>query len=208
MVMDTSGGLRLNIPSVSTKEGVVSIITSPGTKSLLTSHDNEDNVLALDGDEATLLCRGATLKGISTAERSALAITSVVSDVIVMDGITLGDVQAAGWKNTRHARTLTALFRARLSLFEWDDSSSTNKQTLILCVKTTAGEDATLENTLLHEVKSLFEATSAEVKGNVAFGDIYDVVVKTVASKEDGKEVRQTQRTLCIVLDSLAKECS
>lgn len=142
-LMDASGGLRLNkiaSSGVSTTDGVVSVITSPGTESfLVTSASDEDgaSVLAFDSDVPQLICRGATLSGTSAAERSALAITSLVSDAIVIDGITEGDVQAAGFgKNTRHARTLTAIFRARLA----SSTDATGKQALILCVKSSSQE--------------------------------------------------------------------
>lgn len=187
ILMDNSGGLRLKIPTIPTQEGIVSIVTSPSkmkTSSLLTSQSNVDNVLALD--DGLLICRGATLQGTSAAERSALALTSVVSDAIVVDGITVGDIQAAGWKNTRHSRTLTAFFRARLA---FASESKGRKQALILCIKSATDNVEALEKTLLSEVKNLFEATVAESKQSVSFGDLYDVVVKTVLTKEEAKEV-------------------
>jgi hypothetical protein len=145
-LMDASGGLRLNkiaSSSISTADGVVSVITSPGTDSLLvTSVTEEDGaaILALSSSSSSssddnvprLICRGATLRGTSAAERSALAITSLVSDAIVIDGITEGDVKAAGFgKNTRHARTLTALFRARLTFLESSSVVDANRQIYI-----------------------------------------------------------------------------
>ena len=189
MLMDKVGGLRLKIPSIALNEGIVSVITSPGIQSLLTSQDNEDNVLALE--DGIVVCRGATLKGTSSAERSALAITAVVADTVVVDGITVGDVQAAGWKNTRHARTLTALFRARLAFAQ---DLSNKKQSLILCIIKTDDVTSSLEKTLLQEVKSLFEATAAEAKESTSFGELYDVMVKSVTKKEDAKEVRVISR--------------
>ena len=184
--MDNSGGLRLKIPTIPTQQGIVSVVTSPSTSSLLTSQSNSDNVLALD--DGLLICRGATLQGTSAAERSALALTSVVSDAIVVDGITVGDIQA---KNTRHARTLTAFFRARLA-FSSSENSRGGKQALILCVKSSDGTLASsLEKMLLSEVKNLFEATVAESKQSVSFSDLYDVMIKTVSSKAEAKEVRE-----------------
>ena len=192
-LMDTSGGLRLNkiaSSGVSTSEGVVSVINSPGTDSFLASSVDEEDaaVLAFDGDG--LVCRGATLRGTSASERSALAITSLVSDVIVVDGITKGDVQAAGFgKNTRHARTLTALFRARLAFLEATSSSDPpGQQALILCVKSSSKES--FDIVLVQEVKDLFEATAAEAKeSNASFDDLYDVRVVSVTSKEEASEV-------------------
>jgi hypothetical protein len=177
--MDSSGGLRLKIPSLSTGQGVVAVISSPGTSSLLTS---SDEVLSLESeDPPCLTCRGATLSGTSAAERCALATSSLVSGAILVDGITEGDVEA-GWRNSRHARTLTALFRARVAL-----ESSTIKQTLILCVK---GEvDSAAESALKTEVRALFDATAAETEGSASFKDLYDVSVVSVTTEEEAKEV-------------------
>jgi hypothetical protein len=178
LLMDSSGGLRLKIPSISTGGGVVSVISSPGTRSLLSV---SDEVLSLESeDPPCLACRGATLSGTSPVERSALATCSVVSGAILVDGITEGDVEA-GWRNSRHARTLTALFRARISL----DMSS--KQTLVLCIK---GEiDASAESALRAEVKALFDATAAESEGKIAFSNFYDVSVVSVYDEASAKEV-------------------
>jgi hypothetical protein len=199
-LMDASGGLRLNkitYSSISTADGVVSVITSPGTDSLLvTSVTEEDGaaILALsssssDDDVPRLICRGATLRGTSAAERSALAITSLVSDAIVVDGITEGDVKAAGFgKNTRHARTLTALFRARLTFLESSSVVDANRQALILCVKSTS--DDSFDAVLAQEVRTLFEATAAEAKeSNILFDDLYEVRVVSVTNEEEAKEV-------------------
>ena len=185
-LMDASGGLRLNkiaSSGASTADGVVCVITSPGTDSFLVS--SSDDVLAFDGDDSRLICRGATLRGTSASERSALAITSLVSDAIIIDGITEGDVQAAGFgKNTRHARTLTALFRARLSSSE----DAPGQQVLILCVKS-ASKDS-FDSVLAQEVRDLFEATAAETtESNTSFDDLYDVQVVSVTSKEEASEV-------------------
>ena len=200
-LMDASGGLRLNkltSSSISTADGVVSVITSPGTNSLLvTSVTEEDGaaILALSSSSSSddnvprLICRGATLRGTSAAERSALAITSLVSDAIVVDGITEGDVKAAGFgKNTRHARTLTALFRARLTFLESSSVVDANRQALILCVKSTS--DDAFDAVLAQEVRTLFEATAAETKeSNISFDDLYEVRVVSVTNEEEAKEV-------------------
>jgi len=202
-LMDSSGSLRLNQISsgASTSDGVVSVITSPGTDSFLVSGDVEDAcVLAFDGDETSLICRGATLRGTSASERSALAITSLVSDAIVIDGITEGDVQAAGFgKNTRHARTLTALFRARLS----SSADASGQQALILCVKS-ASEDS-FDDVLAQEVRALFEATAAEAKeSNTSFDDLYDVTVVSVTNKEEASEILASAKSVASSLASSA----
>jgi len=206
-LMDASGGLRLNkitSSSISTADGVVSVITSPGTDSLLvTSVTEEDGaaILALsssssDDNVPRLICRGATLRGTSAAERSALAITSLVSDAIVVDGITEGDVKAAGFgKNTRHARTLTALFRARLTFLESSSVVDANRQALILCVKSTS--DDAFDAVLAQEVRTLFEATAAETKeSNISFDDLYEVRVVSVTNEEEAKETLATAKAI------------
>ena len=98
-----------------------------------------------------------------------------------MDGITEGDVEA-GWSNSRHARTLTALFRARIGLRE--DGA---KQTLVLCIR---GEiDSLAESALRAEVKALFDATAAESEGKISFSDFYDIFIVSVADETGAKEV-------------------
>ena len=195
--MDASGGLRLNniAPSdISTADGIVSVITSPGTESVLVSSITENDgpsILEIssssDDDTHLLICRGATLRGTSAAERSALAITSLVSDAIVVDGITEGDVQAAGFgKNTRHARTLTALFRARLTFLE--SSEVAKRQALILCVKSKS--DDSFDTVLEQEVRTLFEATAAEAKeSDASFDDLYEIKVMFVTTSEEARTV-------------------
>jgi len=207
-LMDASGGLRLNkiaSSGASTTDGVVSVITSPGTDSflVLSAADEDAVVLAFDGDAPRLICRGATLRGTSASERSALAITSLVSDVIVIDGITEGDVQAAGFgKNTRHARTLTALFRARLAFLEGPSSSDEpSQQALILCVKSSSKDS--FDAVLAQEVRDLFEATAAEAKeSNTSFDDLYDVKVVSVTSKGEAIETLAIAKSIASTVAS------
>lgn len=180
LLMDSSGGLRLKIPQLSTSRGVVSVISSPGTSSLFTS---SDEVLSLESEQPPCLaCRGATLSGTSAAERSAMSTSSLVSGAILIDGITGGDVEA-GWRNSRHARTLTALFRARVAL------ETSFKQTLILCVR---GAVDGSESSLKSEVKALYDATAAEADVKHSFNDLYKVEVLSVTNEEEAKEVRST----------------
>jgi len=61
------------------------------------------------------------------------------------------------------------------------------KQTLVLCIK---GEvDPSSETSLKREVKDLFEATVAEVGGDVSFADFYDVVIASVANEAEAAKV-------------------
>ena len=191
VLLDASGGLRLKFASeLSRTKGVVAVVTSPGTSSFLSassSDDHDDTVLSLDESEKScvlLTCRGATLKGTSANERNSLATTSLIADVILVDGIIPGDVEA-GWKNSRHARTLTALFRARVTLALGD----TPKQTLLLCVRGEVTEAD--ESSLLSDVQTLFEAIAVETDGKgLAMNDMYDVKVVSVMTEEQASEVR------------------
>jgi hypothetical protein len=178
VLMDNSGSLRLNIPSISTAEGVVAVISSPGTSSFLSS---SDDVLSLESESPPrLACRGATMSGTSGAERNSLATCSLVAGAILIDGITEGDVEAGG-RNSRHARTLTALFRARVAL------DQTFTQTLVLCVK--GQVDDKQEASLKKEVRALFDATAAETDGSASFQDLYNVLVVSVTTQEEADEV-------------------
>jgi hypothetical protein len=180
LLIDSSGSLRLKIPDVSTAEGIVAVIASPDTSSLLTS---SADTLSLEGSGSTspfLTCKGATLSATSSPERISLATTSLVADAILIDGLTLGDVEA-GWRSSRHGRTLTALFRARVLL------QSTSKQTLILCVK--GAVDASTQSTLKSEVKELFDAAAEESAGGQSFNQMYNVEVVSVATAEEADEV-------------------
>ena len=178
--MDSSGNLRLRIPEIAASKGVVAVIASPGTTSLLSS---SDDVLSLEDASKNpyLSCKGATLSSTTTSERNSLATTSVVADAILVDGVTLGDIEA-GWKSSRHARTLALLFRARVL------SESSSKQTMIICVK---GEvDSSLEKALKSEVADLFDATAEEkAKGDLSLGDLYDVKVVSITTASEAKEV-------------------
>ena len=174
--MDSTGSLQLKMSDVPTTQGVVTIISSPGTTSLLT---DSSEILSLDSQSPPCLtCRGATLSGTSAAERSALSTSSLVSGAILVDGITEGDVES-GWINTRHARTLTALFRARLAL------DTTFKQTLILCVT----GDVSDGSSLLGEIKDLFDATAAETDVDISFGELYNAQVVSVTDKDGAEKV-------------------
>mmetsp|Transcript_11732 Transcript_11732/g.15464 ORF Transcript_11732/g.15464 Transcript_11732/m.15464 type:complete len:502 (-) Transcript_11732:69-1574(-) len=175
VLMDASGVKQ--IPGVSTSNGLVAVISSPGTPSLLTS---SSEILAVD-DAGILSCRGATLSTTSPAERTSLASTSLVAGAVIVDGITDGDIET-GLSYTRHARTLTALFRARIV------SGEETKQTLMLGVL--GAVDESIESNLNAEVASIFEA--AAVGTEISIEDAYDVQVVSVESDADARQVMST----------------
>jgi hypothetical protein len=180
----SSSNLRLPIPEISASEGVITIITSPGTPSQFHVEGKED-ILSLSSSDTffSLVCRGAILGGSSETERNALATCSVVSDVFVIDGITMGDVEFS-FRNSRHARTLTALFRSRLTL----DSESSKPQTLLLTVSGTKEGELKSEE-VKNEVLSLFEAASVENKLKKSFDDFYSLQIVPVDSSEEASLV-------------------
>ena len=178
-VIDTTGALKVGgLPEPSAESGVYVVVTSPGTPSSLLTEDASAPICSVDG---CLVCRGATLSGTSEAERVSLGTCSLVAGAIVVDGVTVGDLQA-GLADSRHGRTLTALFRARTQLMDGPRS----KQALILAVH---GSEESLDNdSIVNDVKTLFQAVAAEKDGTPSFEDTYDVYV---TSGEDKEKVRQ-----------------
>lgn len=184
-LLDQSGTGTIRVPS--TKIPTAAVITSPGTKGSFYSGDAyEDSSAVLACDDTCLVCRGAQLKGTSDQERTALATTSLVASVILVDGITLGDVQDLA--NGRHARTLTALFRTRLLL-----AVEEAPQTLLLGVQGELSADQ--QRLVLTAVNMLFEAVAVEKKHSKSFQDLYNVQIVNVEARDQAQEVRREKRT-------------
>lgn len=181
VLMDASGDLFKQMPNVSTSGGVVAVVSSPGTPSLLPS---SSEILSLE-EGGILSCRGATLSATSASERTSLAATSLVAGAVIVDGITEGDVET-GLTHTRHSRTLTALFRARLASGE--EGQTETKQTLMLGV--VGFVDETMESTLLTEVNSIFEA--AAVGTEASLDDMYTIQVVSLQTQSDASQVRKS----------------
>lgn len=179
VLMDASGSLNRQIPDVSTSGGVVAVISSPDTPSFLGESSTE--LLAWDDTSNRLTCRGATFASAASApERTSLGTTSLAANAIILDGITEGDVEM-DLRMSRHARTLTALMRARLAM------DSPPKQTIILGVL--GPVDEAVESVLTDEVQSLFEATAAEANKEAEFEEMYEVVVIPIQSQADASNV-------------------
>ena len=180
-VIDSSGVLKLGaLPEPSADSGVYVLISSPGTPSPLLSEEAASPLSTSDG---CLVCRGATLSGTPDAERISLGTCSLIAGAIIVDGVTLGDLQA-GLADSRHGRTLTALFRARVQL---GDGSVASKQTLILAVH--GSEDSFDKDAVVTEVEKLFQAVAAEKDGNSSFEDSYDIFVTTAEDKAKVREI-------------------
>lgn len=179
VLMDASGSLNRQIPDVSTSGGVVAVVSSPDTPSFLGESSTE--LLAWDDTSNRLTCRGATFASAASApERTSLGTTSLAANAIILDGITEGDVEM-DLRMSRHARTLTALMRARLAM------DSPPKQTIILGVL--GPVDEAVESVLTDEVQSLFEATAAEANKEAEFEEMYEVVVIPIQSQADASNV-------------------
>lgn len=184
ILMDASGSLNRQIPDVSITNGVVAVISSPGTSSSLgiTSSD----ILSLDDSEGgvRLICRGATLNhGVSSAERTSLATTSLTAGSVVIDGVTEGDIEM-GLRSSRHARTLTALIRARLA------ASTSQQLTVLLGVMGPVDED--VQEKLEAEVRAIFQAAAVEVSEGASFDDLYNIVAVSVDNPSDARQALAT----------------
>ena len=173
--MDASGSLKVHvIPSSMTSQNLVAIISSPDTpsSSTLAQAASSDKGCLLNVDiesqeSPCLTCRGPTLAlKPSDPECASIAVCSLTAAALVLDGITEGDVEA-GLKDSRHAVTLAALFRAKLA-FGGNDSSDTpaSKQALILYVSGQVSDSLAKE--IKSEVISLYSAAAAEKDRDVA----------------------------------------
>jgi hypothetical protein len=163
-IMDFSGKLH-TVPG-NVDAGIVSVVTSPGMPAVIaasTLHKNKgsnnkdgnDLVAAAlaaplglmeeedddNSSSSTLVCQGASLGTVSASDEvtsTCLALCGAVSECMILEGITLGDVDG-NILNSRHARTLAALFRVRLAL----QGDRQQRQTLILVVTdSTDAEDS------------------------------------------------------------------
>ncbi|GKY97066.1 hypothetical protein MPSEU_000665100 [Mayamaea pseudoterrestris] len=174
------------LPSQTTS--IVTVISSPGTPSALNNDESEvSSVLSAEETASgiVLYCRGSTLGGTSQDDRTSLALCSLVSGALLVDGVTMGDVEA-GLQNSRHARTLTALFRSRIKLTESDES----KQTLIIgLVEVADGDKDKVAESVERDVKALYKASAVEKKGSLSFEDAYDLQIRSVASAGDADSI-------------------
>jgi hypothetical protein len=190
-LLNTAAGGLQNVGSLPAQvEGIVTVISSPGTPSALTRDEADADTASVLSAESNpsgivLYCRGSTLSGTSQDDRTSLALCSVVSGSLLVDGVTVGDVQA-GLQNSRHARTLTALFRSKIKLMEGDG----NRQTLIIgLVDSNESDDEKLTESIVKDVKALYKASAVEKKGVSSFEEAYDLQILSVASAGQANSV-------------------
>ena len=192
-LVDASTGKLQSIPGQAT--AIVTVIPSPGSPCRLLGTSNKEDasrVVLLASAQTTtrssssdnvalLVCRGATLTDDNDAVGRCLALCGTVSDCLVVDGITLGDVEL---RHSRHARTLSALFRGRLLLMSSDDSikqgqNQPQRQTLILSVQGyDPNRDPAFADAVQQDLEALFKATVAEGKQPTdSFLELYDLSI-------------------------------
>jgi hypothetical protein len=196
-LMDVTTGKLQSVPGQAA--GIITVIPSPGSPCRLlgkkderdasrvvlasaeisSNHDENNNNVAL------LVCRGATLTSLldedddSTVGR-CLALCGTVSDCLVVDGITLGDTEL---RHSRHARTLSALFRGRVLLSSDDRSQGTQRQNLILSVQGyDPDRDQAFADAVQQDLEALFKAIVAERQGKKqppmdSFLEMYNVSI-------------------------------
>jgi hypothetical protein len=196
-ILDPSGTLKLgSIPASVSSDSLVAIIPSPGTPSLFLGKTFDD-ILSYDSATNQMLCRGATLQSTSTADRIALALCAQTAPTIIVEGITNGDI-LAGVDNSRHARTLTAIFRA----------SSPRKTSLVLVVSS-ADEEEVDQELLKQQVKSLYDTVAVEQNNGMRFNEAFDLQVVAASSSADAAKVSVMHLlTLCFESISLTRRSS
>lgn len=176
-LLDSTGTLKIgSIPSSASSNSLVAIIPSPGTPSIF-ADGSFDEVLTYDPETNQLLCKGATMQSTSTSDRIALALCAQTAPTIIVEGITNGDIQS-GVDNSRHARTLTAIFRA----------SNSRKTSLILVVSSPGDEEVNQES-LTQQVKSLYDTVAVEQNNAMRFQEAFDLQVVTASSSADAPKV-------------------
>lgn len=211
----------------SSSSGIVTVVTSPNVPSMFLpqQHNNDDETASAvvstrlperPNDCTLLICQGSTLgpspatstAGISTTSSigvlspeelrcSGLAVCSAVANAIVVEGVTVGDVEA-GLRHTRHARTLTALFRARVAVtttttiealnekesitsVDGDDATNIQKQTLIVAISDAPDDDLD-ESAVLLEVNEIFQAATVCSNNGKDMTDLYEIRVVSLSA--------------------------
>jgi hypothetical protein len=199
-LMDSTGRIRSDASLTSGgSSGLVTIVTSPGmTSTLIATEIDKEAVVSVLENGDTLVCRGCTLRDGTTSATShqALAACSTISQCLVLEGITLGDVQA-GLRHTRHARTLSALFRSRAALSQ-TAAAPTSKQVLVLAVS--VHENEPLDDTsavVVQQVRALFQAATFGLNGPKNLEDWYDVRITPISSSAAAASVRMYRVSHC-----------
>jgi hypothetical protein len=115
-----------------------------------------------------------------------------------LSGITEGDLEH-GLDDTRHGQTLNGIFKQKIQ-------DGGEKTTLFITVPESAGVD---EESVLSDLKGIFDSACAEVGVQSDISDLYDVSVETVNSEADAERVSacSTCRTFRMCMCSEANAC-
>lgn len=184
-IMDPSGKLH-TVPG-EFDSGIVSVVTSPGMPAVVLQPESlEDSMtspLGVLDNGSTLVCQGASLGTVSASDEitsTCLSLCGAVSDCIILEGITVGDVDGS-ILNSRHARTLAALFRVRLAFKD-------QRQTLILVVSNSDENSSSYDKEHLdQDLEVLFRAAALEQ--NEKDADLKNYFDVRVVVKPSGSEV-------------------
>jgi hypothetical protein len=174
-LLDAAGKGTLQLQSIpqaiSTIKGIVTIIDGPS------SDENSILSFATGGDDSIqILCKGAALEQTSELERSSLAFCSLLSNAIIVNGVSTGELDGSSFRDSRHSRTLTTLFRAKLLDNKLSDPETKTVTTLIfVCDK----QEEDLGAMLLQDVLALYQAAAAERPDSPVFSSLYDIEVTT-----------------------------
>ena len=143
--------------------------------------------------------------GTTDLERLSLAFCSIVSNVVVLTGITLGDIDTSSptsmtssFRQSRHSRTVTVLFRAKINSYQSqqqqsseNDTTNNNKgkeevivvtnppvrQTLILVIDHDTTDENQLKSMVQNEIISLYQAAAVEKVNAPTFETLYDLQI-------------------------------
>jgi hypothetical protein len=182
-LLDAAGQGTLQLQALpkllSTAKGIVTIIDIPVSDGSSISSDIL-SVASDDEDSIQILCKGAALEQTSELERSSLAFCSLLSNVIIVNGISSGELDGSSFRDSRHSRTLTTLFRAKLLETKQINTEATTTTSLIFVCDT---YDKALEALLRQEVSALYQAAAAERSVSPAFSELYDIEVTSDFNK-------------------------
>lgn len=193
-LIDKHGTVNLSTPTPpkTPSNGILTILTAPSsstTSSLLfPSSSSVDGVTATSVDDDTVLlltASGSSLSEEASSSRGGpVAAAAGVAGSVVLTGITVDDASDLG--NTRHGRTLGAIFSGRLLC------PAAERKTLLILAVDGGGFD---EEEVKRAVKDLFDACvlglgeSVVVEDVKELEDLYDLEVLSVESEDDANKV-------------------
>eukprot|EP00978_Attheya_sp_CCMP212_P028975 scaffold101356_cov42-Attheya_sp.AAC.1 len=194
-IVDGMGQVKKGASGTVMSGTVVALLTSPGTPNLFSdSHVGITAAHAAGTNNVVVVqAPGATLVGSSgLAAGAGAAAAGSVAGAIVVTGVTHTDVME--FRNSRHGKTLSALFDA--ALLVPSSTSSDPKKSLILCIQ---GTDTVDQDALIEQVEAIFAASACTALAKASdtpkdaplptLTDLYDVEVATIMNSNDASKV-------------------